>query len=233
MAQTYPSPTKPFFITTSLRWALKILYRLEARGLENLPWGTGAIFASNHGSFIDPVAINVVHKKPMNFMAKDDLFSGYFGRKIFSFGAFPVSLEKNDPAAYRMALASLRDGNWVCLFPEGQRTFDGELQPLREGVARLALKAGVPVVPVRVDGAYEAWPRTRKWPRLSGKVIVTFFPPIYPPEIGSPAEREQAVANMMETLRQIIGVPADRLLPAPPECAGCNCAAGECTKENK
>lgn len=218
MSQIYPSPTKPFFITTSLRWILKILYRLEARGLENLPWGTGAIFASNHGSFIDPVAINVVHKKPMNFMAKEDLFAstGFFGKKIYSYGAFPVSLEKNDPAAYRMTLAALRDGNWVCLFPEGQRTFDGQLQPLREGVARLALKAGVPIVPVRVDGAYEAWPRTRTWPRPWGKVIVTFYPPIYPPsQAGSPAEREQVVADIMEQIRRIIGVPADRLLPAP------------------
>ncbi|MCE5230461.1 1-acyl-sn-glycerol-3-phosphate acyltransferase [bacterium] len=215
MSQAYPVPTKPFFITTLCRTLLRLLYRLEGRGLENLPWGRGAIFAPNHSSYIDPVAVNVLHKKPMNFMAKHDLFTGRFGRAIFSYGAFPVNMDKNDPGAYRMALAALKDGNWLCLFPEGQRSDDGQLQPLREGIGRLAIKAGVPVIPVRIDGAHEAWPRGG-WPRLSGKVIVTFFPAIEPPqEIGSPAEREQAVQNLMEQVRQIISVPADKLLPAP------------------
>lgn len=208
MSTSYPVPTKPWLVTTTFRFILKLLYRLEARGMENLPWGRGAIFAPNHGSYIDAVAVNIVHDHPMNFMAKDNLFKGWFGRKILSYGAFPVSMEKNDPAAYKMTLASLIDGNWCVLFPEGGRTTDGSLQPLREGVARLCLKANVPIVPVRIDGAWEAWSRNgfRPW----GKVTVTFYPPIEPPrgEIKTAADREAAVADLLEKLREKIAQPA-------------------------
>ncbi len=215
MSTAYPVPSKPWFITTFFRTILKLFYRLEAHGLENLPWGRGAIFAPNHGSYIDAVAVNVVHRHPMNFMAKESLFKGWFGRKILSYGAFPVSMEKNDPAAYKMTLASISDGNWCVLFPEGGRTTDGKLQSLKEGVARLAMKANVPIVPVRIDGAWEAW--SRNGFRLWGKIVITFYPPIEPPagQIKTAADREAAVADLLDQLRARIAEPAVKRLAAP------------------
>lgn len=212
---SYPVPTKPWLVTTLFRTILKLFYGLEARGLEHLPYGRGAIFAPNHGSYIDAVAVNVVHDHPMNFMAKQNLFKGWFGKKILSYGAFPVKLGENDSAAYKMTLASLIDGNWCVLFPEGGRTTDGMLQPLKEGVARLAMKADVPIVPVRIDGAWEAWSRNgfRPW----GKVTVTFFPPIEPPqgEIKGAADREAAVNELLGKLREKIAPPAAKQIAAP------------------
>ncbi len=212
--RSYPPPTKPWLITTLCWLVLKIFYRLQVRGLENLPWDRGAIFAPNHDSFFDPVAVNVVHWHPMNFMARHDLFvDNFFGRAIWSYGAFPVNLERNDPSAFRAAFAALRDGNWLCLFPEGGRSRDGRLGPLREGVARLALKTGVPIVPVRIDGAHEAWPRGRKFPRLFGRITLTYYPPIEPIDIQAAGGREQAVALIMDQLRARISPPGDQPTP--------------------
>ncbi len=203
----YPRPTKPWWINAPIRLMLRLLYRIETSGWENIPREGPVLFAPNHDSYLDPTLVNCMHDHPMNFMARDDLFGeNFFGRKIRECGAFPVSLDRNDPAAYRMALASLRDGNWLVLFPEGGRSFDGSLQPLREGVARLALKAGSPVVPVRIDGAFDVWPRSRKHPKPWGKLRVTFKPAMTPPELppGDVEAREQAVQAIMEHIRKHI-----------------------------
>src|SRR5690606_22921756 len=140
----YPAPTKPRGLNAPLRLLLRLPYRIETSGRENIPREGPGLCAPNDESYLDLTLVRYLDDRPrdhpMNFMARDDLFGdNFFGRKIRECGAFPVSLDRNDPAAYRMALAALRDGNWLVLFPEGGRSFDGTLQPLREGVARLAL----------------------------------------------------------------------------------------------
>jgi len=189
-----------------LRWPLRLFFRLfygyRVRGLEHLPPEGPYLVAPNHQSYFDPFVVAITQDEGMCFMAWEALFRNRrLGRFLHWMGAFPVSLDRNDPVAIRRAMACLRAGRRVLIFPEGQRTWDGRLQPLREGVAHLALHFKCPIVPVRIEGAWEAWPRTRRFPGLHRPITVTIEPPVLPPpERLPPAERRRAAEAMLRTL---------------------------------
>jgi 1-acyl-sn-glycerol-3-phosphate acyltransferase len=96
-------------------------------------------------------------------------------------------------------LRRLKRGELVLIFPEGTRTTDGEVKPLKPGFSALARRAGVPLLPVAIDGAFQAWPRRRKLPR-SGHIQVQFGPPLLPQEIQHYDERE-LVAEIERRIR--------------------------------
>ena len=93
------------------------------------------------------------------------------------FGAFPVNVESADASAHRAAVAVLRSGGALVVFPEGGRTRTGRPEPFKPGAFRLALKYGAPVVPVTIKGAYDIWPVGRMLPR-PGKLEITYHPAI-------------------------------------------------------
>lgn len=202
-----PCPSYHPIIRYGLRVFFRLFYFYRIHGQENLPGQSAFLLASNHQSYFDPVMIGVVTRLSFCFMAWAALFRGprWFARMISSFGAFPVDLEKNDPASYRLALGVLHAGYPMVIFPEGGRQVTGQLLELRGGAVRLAMHAGVPIVPARIEGAFAAWPKPRKWPRLFKPITITFGPPIPPPARGlPPREREQATAAVLQKLREFM-----------------------------
>lgn len=127
-------------------------------------------------------------------MTKSTQFASLpFRRLLAACRAFPVRRYRIDPQAVRMSLRHLQAGRVVCIYPEGERSWDGALQPFRPGTLRLALQAGVPILPVGIEGMYEIWPRWRSLPRLGGVVHLRFGEPIHLPVPPNRAEREAAL----------------------------------------
>ena len=142
------------------------LFGLRVFGREHLPRRGGVLVVSNHQSYLDPILAAVGMRRPFHPMARASLFrAGPFGWLIRSLHAFPVRRGSADVSAVREALRRLKGGAVVLVFPEGTRTRDRSIGPLRAGPVLLARRAGVPILPIVIDGAFEAWPRTRRLPR--------------------------------------------------------------------
>jgi 1-acyl-sn-glycerol-3-phosphate acyltransferase len=164
----------------------RLVYRPHVEGRERVPMEGPVIFASNHLSFIDSIAIPVAAPRPVHFLAKSAYFegSGFKGavsRNFFqSIGAIPVRRGAGQAAldALDQQRQLLDEGLAVALYPEGTRSTDGRLYKGRTGVAFLALQTGAPVVPVGVVGTDKAMPKGAKMPSLKEKITVRFGDPI-------------------------------------------------------
>ncbi len=182
----------------------RVFWRIEFRGLENIPQLGGVIIAANHQTYIDPFWLSLKIKRPIRYLAWSAAFRWpLVGRCLTWFGAWPLALEGSDPAAIRRSLQWLREGGAVVIFPEGGRsTASGELERFKAGAVRLALEAGVPILPVTIKGGNRIWPRGWRVPRF-GKVVVTYHP-LYRPE-QPPADETRAFARReSERLSQTI-----------------------------
>jgi len=152
-----PSPL--YNLIALLSWpVLRGLYRLRARGRENLPAEGGFVLACNHISNLDPwpLGLPIWPKRFLRFMAKSELYWWPLRYLINGAGAFPVRRGQHDLAAIETAVRLAREGYPVVMFPEGTRRRKGlvkrfEARP-RSGAARIALEAGVPLVPAAVKG---------------------------------------------------------------------------------
>ena len=149
----------------------------------NVPASGGAVLASNHQSFLDPMVVGLGMHRQVNYMARDSLFRNFaFGWLIRSVNAFPVKRNTADLGAIKEALRRLKNGRLVLLFGEGTRTHDGRIAPLEPGIVMLARKAQVPVIPVTIDGAFEVWPRHHKLWQF-GVIRVIYGRPMSPDRI--------------------------------------------------
>ena len=144
------------FLTSLTRILFKIFYKIEVNGEINLPENSGYMICSNHIHMRDPILIADFTKRPISFMSKKELIDmpiiGWILTKCY---AFPVDREKGDIAAIKTAINILKEGNVMSMFPEGTRHRDGNFHDLKKGAAMIAIKAGVPIVPVRVVGNYK------------------------------------------------------------------------------
>lgn len=179
------------------------LYRTRFIGAENVP-AAGAVLAGNHVSYLDPVLLWCGSPRPAHFMAKQELWATkWLGWALDQFWAFPVNREGADREAITVATTLLGKGELVGMFPEGTRKRDGadELGEAQGGVAFIALRAGVPVVPVGIDGTAEAWPPGRKLPKLV-KVTVCYGEPVHPDDFEG-SRKEKVAAMTAEIMRRI------------------------------
>ncbi|MGB9178217.1 MAG: lysophospholipid acyltransferase family protein [Pyrinomonadaceae bacterium] len=156
----------------------RVLWNIRYVGLENVPLHGGLILAANHQTYIDPFWIGFPIDRPMRFLAWDEAFSWpMVGKLMGLLGAWPLQVEKSDPAAIRLTLRWLRGGGAVMIFPEGGRCLpDGALCEFKAGAARIALEAGVPILPVTIRGGHRVWPRGYRFPHLA-KVEIIYHPP--------------------------------------------------------
>lgn len=150
-----------YSITCNFFWVcLRLRNRIKFYGLRNVPKTGGVIVASNHASYIDPPAVGACtyRTRMTHFMARDTLFKkGFMNWFLHKVGVIPLDRDKGDIKAMKTAIALLKDGASVALFPEGTRSLDGELQPPKPGIGFLVAKGNAPVVPVYVHGSYAAW----------------------------------------------------------------------------
>jgi len=155
----------------------RVFWRIEHKGVENIPLDTGLIIAANHQSYGDPFWLSIPIKRPIRFLAWSEAFQWpLVGKAIGLLGAWPLQINGSDPAAIRRSLTYLRDRGVVVIFPEGGRGLrDGSMIRMKGGAVRMALEAGVPILPVTIRGANRVWPAGRRLPR-PGKVEITYHP---------------------------------------------------------
>jgi 1-acyl-sn-glycerol-3-phosphate acyltransferase len=169
---------------------LRGLFRLRTRGLENLPAAGGFVLGVNHVSNLDPWAVGIPlwPKRRLRWMAKVELFKPVLGSLITAGGAFPVRRGEGDMNAIQTAVRVCREGDVLVMFPEGTRRRKGlrkKFQPRpHTGAARIALAAGVPLVPAAIKG-------TDELARLRG-IRVAYGAPLDLDDLGDLRRREAA-----------------------------------------
>jgi 1-acyl-sn-glycerol-3-phosphate acyltransferase len=179
-----------------------LLFRLRVYGRENVPGQGAFILASNHQSYLDPVFCGVALRRHLSYVARDSLFRFKpFEWLIRSLNAIPIGRGRADLAAMRAIIARLREGGGVCLYPEATRTPDGRIAPFKPGFGLLCRRAEAAVVPVLIDGAFECWPRQRKFFR-PGRITVHYGPALTPEQTRSMTNEELA-DHLTRTLRQM------------------------------
>jgi len=149
-----------------------IFVDMKCIGRDNFPESNPYVVASNHQCFADGVLIDKFlprgHFKYMCALVGADLETnyGHLGRLIMKVGrGIAVDRYGNPVRGLIKAKKEVEKGNICFVFPEGTRTHDGKLGPMKDGAAYLAVKANVPLIPVYISGAYQVWPRTSKWPK--------------------------------------------------------------------
>jgi 1-acyl-sn-glycerol-3-phosphate acyltransferase len=183
----------------------RVLWKIEFRGVENVPEHGGLIVAANHQTYIDPFWLSLAIKRPTRYLAWSAAFRWpVVGTGLKLLGAWPLALEGSDPAAIRTSLQWLRNGGVVVIFPEGARSTDtGTLDRFKAGAVRLAIESQVPILPVTIKGGNRVWPRGWRFPRL-GKVVITYHPLIHTEQCPNQETRAYA-RRESEKLAQVIG----------------------------
>jgi 1-acyl-sn-glycerol-3-phosphate acyltransferase len=166
------------------QWATRLggslFWDLRVSGLENIPRTGGCLLAANHQSYLDPPLVASVLPREMHFMARRSLFRNpVFRALIVRYNAFAIERDRADVKGVKSAIERLEAGNILLVFPEGTRTRDGSVGPMKAGIGLLAERAAVPIVPVLIAGAHKVWPKGRIFPGL-GSIRISFGKPIFP-----------------------------------------------------
>ncbi|MDP2875974.1 MAG: lysophospholipid acyltransferase family protein [Holophaga sp.] len=183
-----------------------IFFRHHTPHQERIPESGGALIVANHVSYLDPSMLGASFRNPIYYLARKSLFKGFLGWLLPRIQVLPVDRGKGDLASMKRILSLLKDGNRVLIFPEGTRSPDGTLQSAEAGIGFIIAKCEVPVVPLRIFGAYECWPRGDKLPH-PGRITIVPGPPVDFSDIPSELtgrERYQACADqVMKALAEL------------------------------
>ena len=154
------------------------------------------LIAVNHSSFFDPPLAGICSRRGVYYLARKTLLKWpFFGPLFPAMNVIPVERDGNDMSALREVIKKVKDGNAVLLFPEGTRSIDGNLQPTRAGIGLVIAKTGAPVLPMRIFGAYEAFPKNARRFQLSQITVV----------IGEPIHfTEQEISNTSRETYQLL-----------------------------
>src|SRR4030042_1206229 len=134
----------------------KMFFRVHPAGRENIPRCGPVVFVCNHQSFLDPMLCGIFIQRPLHYLARDNLFRGLFGKLLLSVNTIPVRRDEADIPAMRTVIERLQLGHSLCLFPEGTRTRDGKITAFKPGFGLLCRRGNAAVVPVLIEGAFEA-----------------------------------------------------------------------------
>jgi long-chain acyl-CoA synthetase len=171
----------------TLKVIFKMFFRLKVKGLQNLPEERPFIITPNHTSYIDGFAI--VTSLPFRLfwnlysIGWQAYFTGPLGLFARLAHVIPIDRETYLQKALGMAAYVLRKGKSLMVFPEGGRSYDGELMEFKKGVGILALELNLPVIPAYIKGAFDVLPRGKKWPKFC-EVKIIFGKPVYPSDLN-------------------------------------------------
>lgn len=200
-------------IQRGIRLFLRVYHRVEIEGLEHVPTRGPFLVVGNHISVLDPFYIAAVLPGQVSFMAKEESFSHPVSRWFLErVGAFPVNREGVDTRSLRTALALLKYGKSVGLFPEGGRRESDPLTELKEGAAWLAIRSDVPILPVVIEGTDEALAQGNRWLRPA-KVRIRFGGLLSGSIPGNPKEKQAELTSQMMTSFQSLGSRRSRGFP--------------------
>ena len=161
------------------------------------------ILAVNHSSFFDPPLAGICSRRGVYYLARKSLLKWpFFGPLFPAMNVIPVERDGNDMSALREVIKKIKEGNGVVLFPEGTRSKDGNIQPARAGIGLVIAKTGAPVLPMRIFGAFDAFPKNSKRLHFTQITVV----------IGEPIffSRNDIVSATRETYQML----SDRVMAA-------------------
>jgi long-chain acyl-CoA synthetase len=193
-----------FFLLGRLVYLLALdCFHLKIRGRQNLPAKGPYLICPNHQSYIDPIVMAAALPwrlfRNMFALGTSDIFGKGFMRRLARWLRVVVlDPDANLVPAMRAGAFGLRQGRVLILYPEGERTNDGAPRVFRKGAAILSIHTQAPIVPVAIEGFYEAWPRHKKFPKFHDLEIV-FGLPIQPPPLSE--ANESAYAQLTEVLK--------------------------------
>lgn len=200
----------PEFLLRFIAWLLiHFVYRLDRRGVDNIPETGPALLICNHVGFADAIVISAACPRPIRFIMESSIFKIPVLSTIFrGMKAIPVAPQKEDPEVYERAFqlvaAELRDGNLVCIFPEGRLTPDGEIGEFRAGMMRILKDTPVPVVPLSLSGLWDSM-FSRKYKQVWKRLPRRFLAKITL-KVGEPVPAEQVdVQNLRQRVVELRG----------------------------
>jgi 1-acyl-sn-glycerol-3-phosphate acyltransferase len=199
---------------------LRSLFNLRVSGVDRLPASGPFILAANHHNYLDGVVLGAAVPRPIAFLVMPRVYHASplhpsFHRGV---GSIPVNLERPDPGAIKRALRALDEGRVVGIFPEGPFSHEGRLVRGQPGVAMIALRSGVPVVPAAIEGTYEALAGRRFYMPRKQPLSVRFGEPMH---FGRLRHRRVTHAEREEITRRIMSQIAALLDAGPvPAAAG-------------
>jgi 1-acyl-sn-glycerol-3-phosphate acyltransferase len=166
------------------------VFGVRYRFVEPLPPTGGIVVLSSHQSHLDPLLLGLATDRRMSSLARSSLYRFKpFGAVITALDAVPIDRTTSAVTAMKLVIERLVQGAAVIIFPEGTRTGNGQLGEFKHGFGLIAKRAGVPVVPVAIVGAYECWPRTRLFPR-PGRIRLEFGEILTAAEVAAMDERQ-------------------------------------------
>jgi 1-acyl-sn-glycerol-3-phosphate acyltransferase len=180
-----------WFFKNLAKLLAKIFFRFRVIHPERLPQTGGLILAANHQSYFDPPLVGICSRRAVHYLARKTLMDWpFFGPLFPDMNVIPVDRDGNDMSALKTVIRKIKDGEGVVLFPEGTRSRDGNLQPGQAGVGLVIAKTLAPVVPVRIFGSYEAFPRGSKGVKLHPIRVVVGEPIHFTKEDVANADRD-------------------------------------------
>jgi len=205
-----PAPMKPWYW---LGWSLTRVvahgyFGLKTYHPERVPARGACILAANHASYFDPFGLGAGVRRELYFLARSTAFRFPLSWILPRVNAVPVDREGGGMKGMMTVLDLLEKGHAVTLFPEGTRSYDGQLQRARPGIGLIVIKSGSPVVPVRIMGSYEAWNRHMTVPRPRRLQVV------YGELMNFNALRAEAAAASKDRLKAIYQEVADQIMEA-------------------
>lgn len=198
------------FVKASIGKLLIAAFRVRVIGQENIP-ATGAVLAGNHVSYADPALLWCVAPRQCHFMAKSELFEhGIIAWGLPRLWAFPVKRGQADRAAISAATELLKRGELVGIFPEGTRKKHDSMGEAQQGASFIAMRAGVPIVPVGIQGTERIKPKGSHFMRFP-RVTIRYGEPVAFADIDEAAGDRKRRMELMttEVMRRISGLLAD------------------------
>ncbi|REJ90261.1 MAG: 1-acyl-sn-glycerol-3-phosphate acyltransferase [Planctomycetota bacterium] len=189
------------FVRVFARLVFTLVWKVRCFGREHQPPRGGVLVVSNHQSHLDPVLIGLAVDRRMNYLARQTLFDFWLLRwVIVLMGAIPIDREGGGLAGMKETLRRLKREQMILVFPEGTRTPDGEVAELKPGFCTLARRAKVHVLPVALDGAFEAWPRSKSIPR-PGTIHIVLGKALTPLEVAAIDDDETLLTEVDRRIR--------------------------------
>jgi 1-acyl-sn-glycerol-3-phosphate acyltransferase len=191
--------------------AMTLGFSLRTEGRGNVPAHGPALVIANHQSFLDPLLVGLASRRHLCYLARKTLFRhALLAWLMRSLNAVPIDQEGVAKEGLRTILEQLQSGQAVVVFPEGQRSGDGALQPLRPGIQLLIRRTQAPIVPVGIAGAFNAWPRSRPLP-LPAPLFLPAGPRTIAVSVGRPLHgqrfanlpRDQLMAALFTELKKV------------------------------
>lgn len=190
---------------TFFRTFARGFYDFRIVGSENMHFDGPAIIAANHVSFLDPPFIGQAFDETIYSFARKTLFDHPLAGKILrQWQAIPVDRDKPDTASLKATIRLLKSGKKILMFPEGTRSHDGKLQKAEPGVGLFLAKTGAPVLPVRLYGTFEAYPRNAKFLRPAQITLV--IGQKYQPDLTTTHSRDLYQTLADEVMLRIAGL---------------------------